>query len=236
MFMDRIGLRCERNAALKNKKKKETKQNKKIPNEINLKQKKHHSLIYKWMGWACARGAWGFPGGGGVYDDGSVQQEDFWRWRGGKSRGRWEETGFSTCSLWSRAGRPCSGGLVRRCRAPPRPGGKAAPCPPRWRSARTRPSGWAADCRGRPARWGPQAHTQTCKRSAPLPPGERRRGLSHAGMCTEKHSQLFFLSGVQTWKFPVWVLQVDDNLNFYKVEKQRLGCHVVENLLSSRAL
>lgn len=32
---------------------------KKIPNEINLKQK-HHSLIYKWMGWACARGAWGF--------------------------------------------------------------------------------------------------------------------------------------------------------------------------------
>lgn len=39
--------------------------------------------------------------------------------------------GFSTCSLWSRAGGPCFGGLVRRCRAPPRPGGKAAPCPPR---------------------------------------------------------------------------------------------------------
>lgn len=39
--------------------------------------------------------------------------------------------GFSTCSLWSRAAGPCFGGLVLLCRAPPRPGGTGARCPPR---------------------------------------------------------------------------------------------------------
>lgn len=98
--------------------------------------------------------------------------------------GRRMGAGFSTCSLWSRAGGPCFGGLVLWCRALPRPGGTGALCPPRWRSAQTRPSGWAADCQGRPERWGPRAHTQTCKHSAPLPPVERGNGLSHIGMCS----------------------------------------------------
>lgn len=163
MFPDRTGLRCERNAALKNK-------TKRIPNEINLKQ--HRSLIYKWMGWACARGAWG-----GV--SGCV-----WWWVGTtgrylkEGRRRRGGAGFSTCSLWSRAGGPCFEGLVLWCRGRLRPGGTAAPCPPRWRSARTRPSGWVADCRGRPERWGPRARTRTCKHSAPRPPAERRNGPS----------------------------------------------------------
>lgn len=163
MFLDRTGLRCERNAALKNK-------NKRIPNEINLKQK-HRSLIYKWMGWACARGAWG---GGGL----RVCMMMGWYNRkiseGGRDEGR--GGGFSTCSLWSRAGGPCFGGVVLWCRGRLRPGGTAAPCPPRWRSARTRPSGWVADCRGRPERWGPRARTRTCKHNAPPPPerGEKK--------------------------------------------------------------
>lgn len=161
MFMDWIGIRCERNAALKNKIKQ------KIPYEINLKQKHHSLIIYKWMGWACARGAWGFR----------MCMMMGWYNRkiseGGKKEGGWGLAGFSTCSLWSRAGGPCFGGLVLWRRALPRPGGTGAPCPPRWRSAQTRPSGWAADCRGRPGRWEPRAHTQTCKHSAPLPPGER---------------------------------------------------------------
>lgn len=83
--------------------------------------------------------------------------------------------GFSTYSLWSRAGGPWFGGLVLRCRGRPRPGGTGALCPPHWRSAQILPSGWAADCQGRPERWGPRARTQTCKHSAPLPPGDRRQ-------------------------------------------------------------
>lgn len=89
--------------------------------------------------------------------------------------GRWEVVGFSTYSLWSRAGGPHLEGLAPGGRSLPHPGVTAAPCPPRWRIAQTRPSGWAADCQGRPGRWEPQARTQTCKRSAPLPPMKNKR-------------------------------------------------------------
>lgn len=93
---------------------------KKIPNEINLKQK-HHSLIYKWMGWACARGARGLRV---CMMMGRRVSE------GGEKRGR-VGAGFSTCSLWSRAGGPCFERLVLLCRALPHPGGTGARCPPR---------------------------------------------------------------------------------------------------------
>ena len=75
MFMDRIGLRCERNAALKNKTKKKQKKTKKIPNEINLKQKNTIALYTSGWGGHVQEVHGGFQGG--VYDDGSVQQEDF---------------------------------------------------------------------------------------------------------------------------------------------------------------
>ena len=47
----------------------------------------------------------------------------------------------------------------------------------------------------------------------------------------EKHSQLFFLIRCADLNVSCLGLAGRRQLNGYKVEKQRLGCHVVENLL-----
>lgn len=109
----------------------------------------------------------------------------------------------SRCSLCHRAaGGGSQGQAGKQCS---HPGGTEAPCPPRWSASPALPSGPAAGCQGRPERTEPRAHTQTCRRSVPLPPVGRKRAEDAADSLIAQH-------GVTRTVIPSNVLDLGENI------------------------